>query len=154
MAKEEIFAFAAPGTEEMTNTALGVGGAAVTGVVEGVIVKMAPQLGALEVPFTWATLLGVPAIGIAGALLTKGMLGEISKGIAYAGTGYAASVIPAMVIPEGLLGRRRTNQLTEAQRAALAGGGDVKQLTAGILGAARRAQDAQAKAATVGLDFG
>jgi len=139
MAKEEIFAFAAPGTEEMTNTALGVGGAAVTGVVEGVIVKMAPQLGALEVPFTWATLLGFPALGIAGALLTKGMLGEIFKGVAYAGTGYAASVIPAMVIPEGLLGRRG-NQLTAAQRAALAAGGDVKQLTQGLLDAPQRAQ--------------
>ena len=145
---QEIFAFAAPGTEEMTNTALGVGGAAVTGVVEGVIVKMAPQLGALEVPFTWATLLGFPALGIAGALLTKGMLGEIFKGVAYAGTGYAASVIPAMVIPEGLLGKK-TNQLTAAQRAALAAGGDVKQLTQGPLGAAQRAQDA----VRAGLEF-
>ena len=141
---QEIFAFAAPGTEEMTNTALGVGGAAVTGVVEGVIVKMAPQLGALEVPFTWATLLGFPALGIAGALLTKGMLGEIFKGVAYAGTGYAASVIPAMVIPEGLLGRK--NQLTAEQRAALAaGGGSVKLLGAGVLDAPQRAQAAAAK---------
>ncbi|MBA7694164.1 hypothetical protein ES703_102771 [subsurface metagenome] len=37
MAQE--IAFAAPGTEEMTKTAVGVVGAGMTGVIEGVIVK-------------------------------------------------------------------------------------------------------------------
>jgi len=150
----QALAFATPGTEEMTDTALGVAGAAVTGVVEGVIVKMAPQLGALEVPFTWATLLGFPALGIAGALFTKGMLGEMFKGVAYAGTGYAATIIPAMIIPEGLFGRKNP-QLTAEQRAAIAArGGDVKLLgTSGLLDAPQRAQEAAARSARAGLEF-
>ena len=138
------FAFAMPGTEEMTETALGLAGAAVTGVVEGIIIKMAPELGALETPFTWATILGVPLVGVAGAFFVKGMLGEICKGVAYAGTGYAASVVPAMVMPEGLFGKK----LTAEQRAALAAGRDVKRLPPGSpLNAPQRAQAAAAKAA-------
>jgi len=138
----EILAIAVPGTEELTETGLGVAGAAATGVVEGIIVRLAPQLGALETPFTWATLLGVPALGVAGALLMKGMLGEVFKGVAYAGTGYAASVIPAMVIPEGLLGKKRGPGNT---------GEDVKRL--GMGDALRAPQNAQRAAAKVGIDF-
>jgi len=146
MAPPELLAIAVPGTEEMTETGLGVAGAAVTGVVEGIIVKMAPQLGALETPFTWATLLGVPAVGVAGALLMKGMLGELFKGVAYAGTGYAASVIPAMVMPEGLLGKKRGPGNPA---------GDVKQLGRGnFLNAPQNAQrDAARSAVGSSLEF-
>jgi len=142
MAQE--LAIAMPGTEEMTETGIGLAGAAVTGVVEGVIVKMAPQLGALATPFTWATLLGLPVVGIAGALLTRGMLGEAFKGVAYASSGYAASVIPAMVIPEGLLGKKRGLGNT---------GEDVKLLGQGLGGAVQRAQEAAARAARSGMEF-
>jgi len=138
---KEVFAIAAPGTEEMTETALGVAGAAVTGVVEGIVIRTASQLGALETPITWATILGVPFVGVAGALMTKGMIGEVFKGVAYAGTGYAASVLPAMVMPEGLLGKKRGPGNT---------GAGVKQLGAGNpLNAPQQAQQ-QAK---VGLEF-
>jgi len=137
------FAFAAPGTEEMTMTGVGVVGAAVAGVVEGVIVKMAPQLGALETPFTWATLLGIPAVGIAGALTMKGMIGDLFKGVAFAGTGIAAYVLPAMLIPEGLFGRRGQGQLGAGQ--------GLKQLGMGsALDAPARAQQAAARS---GIEF-
>ena len=146
-------AFAAPGTDEMTEAALGLAGAGVTGVFEGIVIKMAPQLGVLETPFTWATILGIPAIGAIGALFTKGMLGEIFKGVAYAGTGYAASVVPAMIMPEGLFAKRN---LTADQRALLAAGKDkdVKRLPPGNpLNAPQRAQDAAAKSLSAGLEF-
>ncbi|GAI12553.1 unnamed protein product, partial [marine sediment metagenome] len=93
-------AFAAPGTEEMTKTVTGLAGAGVTGVVEGVIVKMAPQLGALEVPFTWAALLGVPAVGIAGALFSRGMIGDLFQGVAAGGAAVAGFTLPAMLMPD------------------------------------------------------
>jgi len=128
-------AFAAPGTEEMTKVATGVAGAGIAGVVEGVIVKLAPQLGALETPFTWATLLGVPAVGIAGALFSRGLIGDLFQGVALGGTAIAGYVLPAMLVPD-MLGRR--------------GQTGVKQLAAGPLGAPARAQQA---AARVGLDF-
>lgn len=139
------FAFAAPGTEEMTKTAIGLGGAAVAGVVEGVVVKMAPQLGALEVPFTWATLLGIPAVGIVGALFSKGMISDVMQGVAAGGTAIAAYVLPAMLMPD-MFGRKN---LTAEQRAALAAGTDIKKLTQG----ARAAQEAAAKSARIGIEF-
>lgn len=142
MAQE--FEFAAPGTEEMTKVVTGLAGAGITGVVEGVIVKMGPQLGALETPFTWATLLGIPAIGIAGALFAKGMIGDLMQGVAAGGTAIAAYTLPAMLIPEGLFGRRTSGQ------GQLGAGSGVKQLAAGPLGAPSRAQQAGAK---VGLEF-
>lgn len=150
MARDAL-AFAMPGTEEMTDAALGVAGAAVTGVAEGIIVKMAPQLGALETPFTWATILGVPLVGVAGALLTKGMLGELFKGVAYAGTGYAASVLPAMILPTVVAKKPPGSQLTAEQRAALAAGRDVKELP---FRAPQNAQDAAARSMKAGLEIG
>jgi len=136
-------AFAAPGTEEMTKTAVGLVGAGMTGVVEGVIVKMAPQLGALEVPFTWAALLGIPAVGVAGALFSRGMISDLMQGVAAGGTAIAGFALPAMLMPD-MFGRRG---LTAEQRAALAAGAEVKQLGEGPLGAVKRAQEAAAKAA-------
>ena len=128
MAQE--FAFAAPRTEEMTKTGMAVAGGGITGVVEGVIVKMAPQLGALEVPFTWAALLGIPAIGISGALFTRGMVSDLMQGVAAGGVAVAGYVLPSMLMPE-MFGRKQ-----------LAAGANVKQLTAGPLGAPQRAQGA------------
>ena len=145
MAQE--IAFAAPGTEEMTETVTGLAGAGIAGVVEGVVIKMAPKLGVLETPFTWATLLGVPAIGAVGALFTRGILGNLCQGVAAGGTAIAAFVLPGMLMPD-MFGQK--GQLTAEQRAALAAGRDVKQLTAGPLGAPQRAQQA---AARVGLEF-
>lgn len=142
MAQE--FAIAAPTTEEITETGVGVVGAGIAGIVEGVIIKMSPQLGALETPFTWATLLGVPAVGIAGALFTKGMIGGLFQGVAAGGTAIAAYVLPAMLIPDGLFGRRTSGQ------GQLGAGAGVKQLSAGPLGAPQRAQ---AAAARVGIEF-
>ena len=139
------FAFAAPRTEEITKTGIGLAGGGITGVVEGVIVKMAPQLGALEVPFTWAALLGIPAIGAAGALFTRGMIGDLFQGVAAGGTAIAGYILPAMLMPEMFGGK--TPQLTAEQRAALAAANKVKQLTEGPLGAAKRAQDAARQAA-------
>ncbi len=145
----QTLAIAAPGTEEMTETVTGLAGAGIAGVVEGISVKMAPKLGVLETPFTWATLLGVPAIGAVGALFTRGVLGNLFQGVAAGGTAIAAYVLPAMLMPD-MFGKN-TPQLSAEQRAALAAGRDVKQLTAGS--AALRAQQAGARGATIGLDF-
>ncbi|GAJ11848.1 unnamed protein product, partial [marine sediment metagenome] len=77
---QEAIAFAAPRTEEMTRVAIIGAGAGVTGAVQGVVVKVAPQLGALEPIFTWGTLLGIPAAGAALALFTRGMLSDLCLG--------------------------------------------------------------------------
>ena len=138
-------AFAAPGAEEMTKTVTGLAGAGMTGVVEGVIVKMAPQLGALEVPFTWAALLGIPAVGIAGALFSRGMISDLLQGVATGGTAIAGFALPSMLMPD-MFGRKTP---TAEQRAALTAGNNVKQLAEGPLGAARRAQEAAARATGV-----
>jgi len=140
-------AFAAPGTEEMTKTLTGLAGAGITGIVEGVVVKMAPQLGALEVPFTWATLLGIPVIGIAGALFSRGMIGDLMQGVAAGGAAISGYVLPSMLMPD--MFSRGRGPLTAEQRAALAAGRDVKQLQAGPLGAPQRAQ----QAAKIGIEF-
>lgn len=137
----QVLAISAPTTEELTRVGIGVAGAGLAGVVEGVIIKMAPQLGALEVPFTWATLLGVPAIGAAGALFTKGMLGDLFAGVAAGGTAIAAYILPAMLIPEGLFGKKAPRGQNP--------GSEVKLLGAG--NAAQNAQAAAARSASVGL---
>ncbi|GAI07629.1 unnamed protein product, partial [marine sediment metagenome] len=79
MAQE--LALAVPTTEEMTRVGIVGASAGVTGAVEGVVMSMvAPKLGALEVPFTWGTLLGIPVIGAAIALMTKGMISDAGMG--------------------------------------------------------------------------
>jgi len=129
---------AAPGAQEMTRTLTGLAGSAATGVLEGVLIKMAPRLGTLEVPFTWATLLGTPLLGVAGALFTDGMLGDLFQGIAAGSTAIAGYVLPAMLMPEEATARRIPSQI-----------GSIKQLPAGNLAtAAQRAQRA-----AVGLEF-
>lgn len=137
MAQE--IAFAAPGTEEMTKSVTGLAGAGITGVVEGVIVKMAPQMGALEVPFTWAALLGIPAVGIAGALFSRGMISDLMQGVAAGGTAIAGFTLPAMLMPN-MFGRRAPAGAQEQLAAS-----NVKQLAAGPLGAPARAQAAAVK---------
>ena len=126
----EVIAFAAPRTEEMTRVAAGLGGAGVAGVVGGVVVRMAPQLGAAGPILTWGTLLGMPLIGVAGALFTRGILGDVFQGVAAGGVYGLAYSLPAILLPAA--GRRPTGQ-----------GNDVKLLGAG---AAQRQQEAAARA--------
>ena len=131
-------AFAAPGTEEMMEVGVGGGSAVITGVVEGVVVKMAPQMGAAAPILSWGTLLGVPTLGVAGALFTRGLISDVCKGIATGGLAILGYSLPAMLAPE-MFGRK-TTKLTAEQLAALAAGKDVKQLTTGLLNAPQRAQ--------------
>jgi len=130
-------AFAAPGTEEMTRVASGLGGALVGGLLEGVIVKMAPAAGIAAPVLSWGTLLGVPLIGAVGALMTRGMLGDLFQGVAAGGIGIVSYTLPEMLVPTTAKGRGGNP------------GGDVKLLNAGN---AARAAQARA-AAKVGLEF-
>ncbi len=136
-------AFAAPGTEEMTETVAGVGGATIAGVVEGVIVKMAPKMGAAAPILTWGTLLGVPLVGVGGALFTRGMLGDLFKGVAAGSCAILGYSLPAMLVPE-MFGRRTPN----GGQVQL-GAGNVKQLPAGASYAPQRAQ----AGARAGIEF-
>ena len=122
-------AFAAPRTEEMTEVAIGMGSAGVTGLAEGVVIKFAPGMGALEPVFTWGTLLGVPLIGAAGALFTRGMISGLFKGIAAGGAAILGYSLPAIVTPFMPAGSRGAPQP-----------GGVKQLIAGVTNAPQRAQ--------------
>ena len=130
-------AFAAPRTEEMTKVAVGLGSGVVTGLAEGVVIKFAPGLGALQPVITWGTLLGVPLVGVAGALFTRGMIGDLFQGVAAAGAGILGYSLPALIAPFIPTGRQ------------LGGGQGIKQLPAGQMSAAQRAQ-AQAR---IGLEF-
>lgn len=132
-------AFAAPRAEEMTKVAVGVGGAVVTGLAEGVVIKFAPGLGALQPVITWGTLLGVPLLGVAGSLFTKGMIGDLFMGVASGGSAILGYSLPALIAPYMPTGARQ-----------LGGGGGVKQLPAGSpMQAPQRAQS-QARA---GIEF-
>ena len=132
MAQE--LAFAAPRAEEMTEIAIEVAGAGITGVVEGVIVQMAPQMGAAAPMLSWGTLLGVPLIGVGGALFSRGMIGDLLKGVATAGVGILGYSLPAMLAP-GIFGRKAAQG-----QGQLGAGPGVKQLPAGPAGAPQRAQ--------------
>ena len=130
MAQE--LAFRTPRAEEMTEVAIGMGSAGVTGLAEGVIVKFAPGMGALEPVFTWGTLLGVPLGGVVGALFTSGMISSVFKGVAAGGAailGYSLPAIVAPFMPAAFGGARQ-----------IGGGQGVKQLTAGPMQAPQRAQ--------------
>ena len=138
MAQE--LAFAAPTTEEMTRVAVVGVGALGTGGIEGVIVSMAPKLGALEPIATWGALLGVPAVGAAAALMTRGILSDLATGIAAGGAAILGYTMPAML--QEFTGRRAPPGGGQGQ---LGAGQGVKQLTGGPLDAARRAQQAGAR---------
>ena len=139
---QEAIAFAAPRAEEMTKVVTGIAGAGITGVVEGTVVMFSKKMGALEPFLSWGALLGVPAIGVAGALFTRGMLGDLSQGIAAGGTAILGYSLPAMLAPE-LFERKG---LTPEQRALLAAGGgsNVKLLGQGPAAAAEAARKAAA----------
>ena len=138
-------AFAAPRAEEITKVATVGIGAGITGLVEGVAVKVAPKLGAAAPIITWGTLLGAPLMGAFGALFSRGMISDLGMGIAAGGTGVLAYALPEIIAPA--LGRRAP-PLTQEQIAALAAGG-VKQLGPGAASAALRAQ----QKASVGIEF-
>ncbi|GAI63902.1 unnamed protein product [marine sediment metagenome] len=137
---QEAIAFAAPRTEEMTKTAIGVGVGFATGVVQGVVAKFAPQFGALAKYLTWGSLIATPLVGVAGALFTRGYASDALIGVAAGSSAVLGYTIPGMV-EVGMAGR---GQLTAAQRAALAAGQGVKQLPAGA-GYAPQRQQALAK---------
>ena len=143
----EAIAFAAPRAEEMTKTVAGIAGAGATGAVEGTVVMFSKKMGALEPFLSWGALLGFPAVGIAGALFTRGMLGDVFQGVAAGGTAILGYSLPAMLAPE--LFARKTRELTPEQRALLAAGGDVKLLGAGPAAAAEAARRALAKSLTI-----
>ena len=148
MPPQEI-AFAAPRAEEMTKMVTAGAGAGITGAVEGVVVKMAPQMGALEPVFTWGTLLGIPTIAAALAMFTRGMLGDLFMGAACGGLGVVGYTLPEMIAP--ITGRKAPGggHLTQEQLAAIAAG-NVKLLPPAIAEAARKAQQAAARS---GLEF-
>jgi len=134
----DAIAFAAPRTEELTKVVTGLAGAGIAGVVQGVIVKMAPQMGAAAPILTWGSLLGTPVLGTMGALFTRGMLGDLFAGIAAGGTAVLGYSLPEMVMPTA--GRRALGQGNP---------GGVKQLGQGAGNAAQRIQ----QQARVGLEF-
>jgi len=141
MAQE--LAFAAPGAEQMTKTAVGVGVGMVTGLAEGIIIGMAPALGALATPLTWGTLIAVPAIGVAGALFTKGMIGDVFQGMAAGGGAILGYSLPALMKPF-------LPTSAQGQGARMLGGGQgIKQLSAGPMFAPQMAQ----QQARVGIEF-
>ena len=133
MAQE--FALATPTTEEMTRVGIVGGVAGVTGAVEGIALTMAPKLGALELPFTWGTMLGVPVIGAGIALLTKGMVSDAGLGIAAAGAAILGQTLPTMLQEFTLAGRR-----APAGGGQLGAGPSVKLLGQGAFAAPQRAQ--------------
>ena len=135
MAQQEL-AFGAPRAEEMTAVAVEGAGAGMTGVVEGVIVQMAPQMGAAAPLLTWGTLLGVPLVGVGGALFARGMIGDLFRGVASAGIGILGYSLPAMLAP-GMFGKKAA-----PGQGQLGAGQGVKQLGTGPGAAPQRAQEA------------
>lgn len=129
MAQE--IAFAAPRAEEMTKVVTGIAGAGITGVVEGTVVMFAKGMGALAPFLTWGALLGAPAVGIGGALFTRGMLGDLFQGVAAGGTAILGYSLPAMLVPAA--GRKAPTELPPG------GGSSVKLLGAGPAAAAAAA---------------
>ena len=78
----EAIAFAAPRTEEMTKTLSGVAGAGIAGLADGIIVRVAPQMGAAAPGLAWGALIGTPMVGVLGSLFTRGRLGNVFQGVA------------------------------------------------------------------------
>jgi len=136
MAQE--FAIATPTTEEMTRVGIVAGVAGVTGAVEGIALTMAPKMGALELPFTWGTMLGVPVVGAGVALLTKGMISDAGLGIAAAGAAILGQTLPVML---------QEFTLARAPRGGgqLGAGSSVKLLGQGAFAAPQRAQSQAAR---------
>lgn len=127
-------AFAAPTTEEMTGTAVGIAGAGVAGVVEGVVALFAPRTGELAPFLSWGTLMGVPLVGAAGALFSRGIVGDLFRGVAAGGTAIIGYTIPAMLTPAEASSKKPAGQPGNQP--------NVKQLTSGPAGAPQTAQKA------------
>ncbi|MBA7627912.1 hypothetical protein ES703_35381 [subsurface metagenome] len=115
----QAIAIAAPRTEDVTRTVSMAAGAGITGLAEGMIVRIAPQMGAAAPVLTWGALIGVPTFGIFGALFTRGILGDVLTGVAAGGIGVLGYSLPEMISPT--VGRR-----------AVSRGNPVKLLAAGI----------------------
>jgi len=130
---QEAIAFAAPRAEEMTKVVTGIAGAGITGMVEGATVQFAKGMGALEPIFSWGVLLGAPAVGVAGALFTRGMIADLFQGVAAGGTAILGYSLPAMLLPE-IFTRK-----APASPGQLGAGNAVKQLGAGPAVAANAA---------------
>ncbi|MBA7701683.1 hypothetical protein ES703_110427 [subsurface metagenome] len=128
----EAIAIAAPRAAEVTRTMAIGAGAGITGMFQGVIVRVAPKMGAAAPVLTWGSLIGAPTLGIFGALFTRGMLGDVFQGVAAGGIGVLCYSLPEMISPT--VGRRAP--------APVGGGGSVKLLGAGVAGAPARAQAA------------
>ena len=122
MAQE--IAFAAPRAEEMTRVVTGAAGAGVTGLVEGVMVGMAPQMGKAESLLTWGTLLGAPLIGGFGALFTRGMLGDLCQGVLAGGLGVVGYSLPELM-------KKATSKVTSRAPSQVGAGQGVRQINAG-----------------------
>lgn len=140
-------ALAAPKMEEMTKVAIGMGVGGVTGLAEGVIISMAPALGAMQPVLTWGTLLGVPLIGAAGALFTRGMIGDVFQGVAAGGSAILGYSLPALLKPYLPTGAQGGGGGQGARQ--VGSGQGVKQLPAGPAGAPQRAQ----QMARAGMEF-
>jgi len=128
---ERAIAIAAPTTTEVTRTVSMAAGAGITGLAEGMIVRIAPQMGAAAPVLTWGALIGVPTFGIFGALFTRGVLGDVLTGVAAGGIGVLGYSLPEMIAPT--VGRRAGSP------AQVGGGAPVKLLPAGVGGAPARA---------------
>ena len=141
---ERAIAIAAPTTTEVTRTVSMAAGAGITGLAEGMIVRIAPKMGAAAPVLTWGALIGVPTIGIFGALFTRGVLGDVLTGVAAGGIGILGYSLPEMISPT--VGRR-------AGSPAPGGGAPVKLLSAGVAGAPARAAAKAAAGARSALEF-
>ncbi|GAI92426.1 unnamed protein product [marine sediment metagenome] len=126
----QAIAIAAPTTLEVTRTVSMAAGAGITGLAEGMIVRIAPQMGAAAPVLRWGALIGVPTVGIFGALFTRGMLGDVLTGVAAGGVGILGYSLPEMIAPT--VGRRAGSP------AQVGGGSPVKLLPAGLGGAPAR----------------
>lgn len=134
----EAIAIRAPTGVEVTNTVTNAGAAGITGLGEGLAVRLAARVpGTAGTMLTWGTLMGVPIGSVIGSLLTRGMLGEALKGVAAAGFGILGYSMPELISPTARRVRTPTSQL--------GGGAPVKELTQG---AAQRAQQAARSRAT------
>ena len=129
----EAIAFAAPRAEDVTRTVSSLAGAGIAGLAEGIIVRVAPQMGAAAPVLTWGALIGTPMLGALGALFTRGLLSNVLEGVAAGGVGVLAYSMPELIAPTA--GRRRT----PAAPGQLPPGSQVKQLPGGA-SAAQRAQ--------------
>jgi len=85
-------------------------------------------MGAAAPVLRWGALIGVPTVGIFGALFTRGVLGDVLTGVAAGGIGILGYSLPEMIAPT--VGRRV---------ASPSGSAPVKLLPAGIGGAPARA---------------